>query len=77
MNRKIKFQRLVRESIQKHCIDKNLRIQSTALECLQEATEAYLVDIFKNTQYCAIHRKRITITANDWQLTKRIKKIQQ
>ncbi|KAK0529568.1 histone H3.1 [Tilletia horrida] len=37
------------------------RIQSSALAALQEATEAYLVSVFEDTNLAAIHAKRVTI----------------
>jgi histone H3 len=53
--RKLPFQRLVREISQEFKND--LRFQSTALLALQEATEAYLVGLFEDTNLCAIHAK--------------------
>ena len=45
--RKLPFQRLVREITQDFKTD--LRFQSAAILCLQEAAEAYLVGLFKDT----------------------------
>ena len=45
-----------------------LHLQAKALQCLQEATEAYLVAILRNTNLCASHAKRSTITVKDMQL---------
>jgi histone H3/H4 len=53
------FQRLVREIAQD--FRSNLRFQSSAIGALQEATEAYLISIFEDTNLCAIHAKRVTI----------------
>jgi histone H3 len=39
-----------------------LRFQSHAVIALQEAAEAYLVGLFEETNLCAIHAKRVTIT---------------
>jgi histone H3/H4 len=50
------FQRLVREIAQDFKDD--LRFQSTAILALQEASEAYLVSLFQDTNLCAIHAKR-------------------
>ena len=56
--RKLPFQRVVRELI--HGLGKtNFRIQSSALLALQEASEAYLVGLFEDTNLCAIHGKRV------------------
>lgn len=69
--RKQPFQRLVRETAENFRID--LRFQISAVEALQEATEAYLVDIFRDTLLCAFHAKRIIITPADIQLALRIR----
>jgi histone H3 len=69
--RKLPFQRLVREIAQN--LKNDLRFQSTALEALQEAAEAYLVELFANTLLCAIHAKRVTIMPKDLQLARRIR----
>ena len=57
--RKLPFQRLVREIAQDFKTD--LRFQSTSVMALQEASEAYLVGLFEDTNLCAIHAKRVTI----------------
>ena len=69
--RKLPFQRLVREVAQE--IMRDLRFQSTALLALQEASEAYLVGLFEDTNLCAIHAKRVTIMPKDMQLARRIR----
>ena len=56
--RKLPFQRLVREIAQDFKTD--LRFQSSAVVALQEASEAYLVGLFEDTNLCAIHAKRVT-----------------
>ncbi|CAO2638656.1 Histone H3.3 [Lemmus lemmus] len=58
--RKLPFQRLVREI-------------SAAIGALQEASEAYLVGLFEDTNLCAIHAKRVTIMPKDIQLARRIR----
>ena len=69
--RKLPFQRLVREIAQDFKTD--LRFQSTAVAALQEASEAYLVGLFEDTNLCAIHAKRVTIMPKDIQLARRIR----
>jgi len=69
--RKLPFQRLVREIAQDFKTD--LRFQSTAVLALQEASEAYLVGLFEDTNLCAIHAKRVTIMPKDIQLARRIR----
>ena len=68
MIRKAPFQRLVREIAQD--FENGLRFQSTAVLALQEASEAYLVGLFEDTNLCAIHAKRVTIMPKDIQLAR-------
>ncbi|KAL3280457.1 hypothetical protein HHI36_024125 [Cryptolaemus montrouzieri] len=63
--------RLVREIAQDFKTD--LRFQSSAVMALQEASEAYLVGLFEDTNLCAIHAKRVTIMPKDIQLACRIR----
>uniref|UniRef100_A0A5F9DA74 Core Histone H2A/H2B/H3 domain-containing protein n=1 Tax=Oryctolagus cuniculus TaxID=9986 RepID=A0A5F9DA74_RABIT len=51
----------------------DLRFQSAAIGALQEASEAYLVGLFEDTNLCAIHAKRVTIMPKDIQLARRIR----
>ena len=69
--RKLPFQRLVREIAQDFKTD--LRFQGSAILALQEASEAYLVGLFEDTNLCAIHAKRVTIMPRDIQLARRIR----
>lgn len=69
--RKMPFQRLVREIAQDFKND--LRFQSSTIMALQEASEAYLVSLFEDTNLCAIHAKRVTIMPKDMQLARRIR----
>jgi histone H3 len=69
--KKLPFQRLVREVAQDFKND--LRFQSHAIMALQEASEAYLVSLFEDTNLCAIHAKRVTIMPKDIQLARRIR----
>ena len=69
--RKMPFQRLVREVASDFKAD--LRFQSTAILALQEASEAYLVALFEDTNLCAVHAKRVTIQPKDLQLARRIR----
>ena len=69
--RKLPFQRLVREIAQDFKTD--LRFQGTAILALQEASEAYLVGLFEDSNLCAIHAKRVTIMPKDIQLARRIR----
>ena len=69
--RKLPFQRLLREVAQDFKTD--LRFQSHAVLALQEASEAYLVGLFEDTNLVAIHAKRVTIMPKDIQLARRIR----
>ena len=69
---KLPFQRLVKEIM---CGWPGLNrpdmcIQSQALLALQEAGEAYLVDLFQDTVRCAIHAKRVAIMPKDMRLAR-------
>jgi len=68
--RKLPFQRLVREIMQDIG---EFRLQSKALLALQEAAEAYLVELFEDTNLCTLHGKRITIMPKDIQLARRLR----
>ena len=69
--RKLPFQRLVREIAQDFKTD--LRFQSAAILCLQEAAEAYLVKLFDDANLCAIHARQVTIMPKDILLARRIR----
>ena len=76
--RKLPFQRLVREiACDQEVITSPLcgkvRFQSAAIMALQEASEAYLVGLFEDSNLCAIHAKRVTIMPKDIQLARRIR----
>ncbi len=76
---KMPFSRLVREIATDFVMgsgmigDAGYRWQSTALLALQEATEAFLVHLFEDTNLCAVHAKRVTIMQRDIQLARRIR----
>ncbi len=72
--RKAPFQHLVREIAETMTINgEDLCFQSTALLALHEASEAYLVNLFEDTNSCAIHAKRVTIMPKDMLLAQRIR----
>ena len=68
--RKAPFQRLVKEIASDFKLD--LQMQSTALLALQEASEAYLICLFEDSDECALHAKRVRIMPRDMQLAQRI-----
>ena len=70
--RKFPFKQLAREIV----VDLRksyLRQQGSAVLGLQEASEAYLVSLFEDTNLCAIHGGRVTIMPKDIQLARRIR----
>ena len=69
--RKLPFQRLVREIAGEYQND--LRFQASAIIALQEATEAYMVSLFEDTNLAAIHAKRVTVMPKDMALAKRLR----
>lgn len=69
--RKLPFQRLVREIAQDFKTD--LRFQSSAIAALQEAAEAYLTNLFEDTNLCCVHAGRVTIQPKDMDLARRIR----
>lgn len=72
--RKLPFARLIREIATDYIgTEYNLRWQSMAILALQEAAEAFLVNLFEDTNLCAVHAKRVTIMQKDIQLARRIR----
>jgi hypothetical protein len=52
-----------------------MRVQTSALDALQEATESFAVKLFEDANLCAIHAKRKTINVRDIKLVKRLLQI--
>ncbi len=69
--RKLPFRRLLLEFMQDFMSD--LRISASGLLAMQEASEAYLVGVFEDSNLCAIHAKRVTIFPKDIQLARRMR----
>ena len=57
--RKLPFRRLLKEIC--NSFHPYMRMQSTAIEALQEAAETFLVDFLRDVNLCAIHARRVTI----------------
>lgn len=71
--RKLPFERLVREITQNIVgIDITIRFRPDAIGALQEASEAYLVKLFEDTNLLSIHAKRVTIMPKDMRLARRL-----
>ena len=66
--RKLPFQRLVHEILQGFGV--GFRVTLAMMVALQEAAEAYLVQLLEDSNLCAIHAKRITIQPKDIQLVR-------
>ncbi len=72
--RKAPFQRLVCK-IALGFGKSDLQMQSTAILALQEAAEYFMVDVFSDTNLCALHGKCKTIMKKDMVLACRIQGI--
>jgi histone H3 len=72
--KKLPFSKLVREYA-RDAEDKPFtgKFQGSSMLALQEATEAYLVGLFEDTNLCALHAKRVTVMPKDMQLARRIR----
>ena len=66
--RKLPFQRLVREITLNVFKKEDTRFLNTAMLALQEASEAYLVSLFEDTNLACMHAGRVTIMQKDMQL---------
>jgi histone H3/H4 len=73
--RKLPFSRLVREICQQNFVRPGyeLRWSASAVLALQEASEAFLVGLFEDANFCALHAKRVTIMPKDLALARRIR----
>jgi histone H3 len=63
------FCRLVKEIADSHAKDQ-VRWKRNALEALQEASEAFLVQHLEMAYYFAMHAKRVTLKENDMKLAR-------
>ena len=68
--RKLPFQRVVRSIAKKYKAD--VRFQVSALDAIQEAAEAYLLNLFQDAVLCTVHAKRVTLLPKDLQLARRL-----
>jgi histone H3 len=50
-----------------------LKFFKLLFKTIKEASEAFLVSLFEDTNMCAIHAKRVTIMVKDMQLARRIR----
>ncbi|XP_070499588.1 histone H3-like [Chironomus tepperi] len=59
------FGRLLKEILQSHG---DFRISKEAFDCIKEALEVYLVELFEDSYRLALHRKRVTLVPADMSL---------
>eukprot|EP00744_Colponema_vietnamica_P003356 GILI01005157.1.p1 GENE.GILI01005157.1~~GILI01005157.1.p1 ORF type:complete len:157 (+),score=14.59 GILI01005157.1:45-473(+) len=69
--RRAPFQRLVREVVQK--TKESLRMSRSAVDAIQESTEAYMVSLFADATLCTLHAKRVTLMSRDIKLARRLR----
>ena len=69
--RKAPFRRVVRESVTH--IKESFRMQPSALQAIQEATEAYIVEMLKDANLCCIHGRRVTLMPKDLKLARMLR----
>lgn len=53
--------------------DDKMRISAVAIDCIHEASEAYLVNLLEDANLCAIHARRQTVMKKDVNLAMRIR----
>lgn len=71
--RKLPFARVVREVCEQLQGSTEYRWQTQAILALQEATEAFMIHLFEQANFCAIHARRVTVMIKDIQLVRRIR----
>uniref|UniRef100_A0A0R3RWB5 Histone domain-containing protein n=1 Tax=Elaeophora elaphi TaxID=1147741 RepID=A0A0R3RWB5_9BILA len=70
--RKLPFARLVKEIANDLTNSANYRFAVEAIAALQEASEAFIVQLFENALLCSQHAKRVTLMQRDIQLVRRL-----
>ena len=65
------FRRLIREIMIAQ--NQELRMQLSAAEAVQEASETYLTSLLGDANLCAIHARRVTIMPKDIALARRLR----
>ena len=69
--RRAPFRRLVRETAEE--TKTNLRWQSSAMDAIQEAAEAYIVKLLEDSQLMCLHAGRVTVMPKDMQIARRLR----
>ena len=72
------FQKLVRDMVSRISDPERggVRFESQALLALQEAGEQYLVGLFEDASFCAVHGRRVTLQPRDLHLSNRMRGVQ-
>ena len=72
---RLSFERVVREICQEVRApqESDFRFHKASINALREAAEAYLVQLFEDTNLIALHAKRVTIQSKDMKLARRIR----
>ena len=65
------FQRVVREIA--HSYDPEARFSPESLHAIQEAAEMHIVSLMEDSQLCAIHANKVTVTKKDLLLARRLR----
>lgn len=65
------FRRLVREIMSS--LKDGMRVRSSALEAIQDASENYIVGVLNDANLCTIHAKRVTLFPKDLSLALRLR----
>jgi histone H3 len=71
--RRAPFRRLCQEIMLTQFNVSRLRFTQSAMDCMHEATEAYLVGLFEDANLCALHAKRVTVMPKDLHLARRLR----
>ncbi|XP_003390471.1 PREDICTED: histone H3.3-like [Amphimedon queenslandica] len=72
---RLPFCRLCSEVLRGFNRSHDMRWQKAALDCLQEAAEAYLVSIMNDSNLLAHHAKRVTLMPRDIRLLRLIREL--
>lgn len=72
--RRASFARLVRYVlVETHPRGTSFCWQRAAIECLQEASEAYVISFLSDAYLCSLHAKRVTLMPRDMSLIKKLR----
>ncbi|KAI6221432.1 Histone domain-containing protein [Aphelenchoides fujianensis] len=66
------FVRVVKDVVAEMSGREDMRVQSEAVTALQEASEAFIIQLFEASSMCARHGRRVTVMPADFQLVRNI-----